>query len=907
MSVRITDATHHGRQFVARLRTAVFGTEPQMTSAVQRRAEEDVVGRLGGDAALALGGLFVALTINSPMHTTSTALIAGTGLWALTAGVLMRFKPGLVPLAGMDVLAVLSEVLLVVLSHYGSPVRPALPGVYVVIGTILFSVRTTRVALIHVIGFGASFAGVLIVGPDVAAPVSRWIGLMTAVLISGAFARWLVGLGSKLAIAEHEARAMAERAGEALAVESKAKSQFIARMSHELRTPLNVVLGFADLLATRSAGPLTEPQASYVDDISTAARHLTGLVDDVLNLTAVESGHIDLHTDELDIAAALNDAARLVREQASSAGVTVNVEPVTDGATITADGRKVRQVVVNLLANAVRFTPEGGTVTASARATADRVVVTVSDEGTGVPHEERERIFEQYTTSATQREGTGLGLPLSRRIIEAHGGQLILLESALGVGSTFQFELPVQPHPPEGVSVATLPDPAASDGSYAAFAELGSPANRRLIVRVGAWLAWAAAGLEVAIAIATPLHLGTRLGILGVAAGNTLSAAAMWRLQDRIRLSGIDMWGAFGAVLISGGVYYSHSFITLVPLAYGFAPMVAFALWGRRRAIGHVAFVGICFGVVLILRPHLAGRVNLWITLMTVISFNGAIVDWLTERLRHLVVTEQAARRTAEQARADLAATTAHKSDFLANTSHELRTPLNAIVGFTDLLHSEVAGPLNERQRAYVDDILTAARRLQNVIDDLLDLAKLEAGQLRIHPETVAIRPMLELIADRARQQAVNVTVEVDVEPMVEVVTADVHRLQQVLTNLAVNAVKFTPPGGRVRLGARQDEDVVELVVADTGIGILPEQQTRIFEPFHQGTRMLGDKLPDGTGLGLSLAKRLIEMHGGRITVRSEPDRGAVFTVELPLDSEDEDVVSPAQPTAAAGSRGATL
>jgi signal transduction histidine kinase len=474
---------------------------------------------------------------------------------------------------------------------------------------------------------------------------------------------------------------------------------------------------------------------------------------------------------------------------------------------------------------------------------------------------------------------------------------LTLVHSAIGVGSVFAFELPERVHPPEGAPVAVMESVTSRPG-YSAFAEPGSVANLALIVAVGSWFAYSAAVVNIALALVTNLSMGHRIGLVGLAITNAGSAYIVRRSQSRLQQIGLHVWGGLGTIIISIGVYYSGSFIDLYPLVYGWVPMVAFALWNRRPALGHVVWVMVSYAVVLNLRPF-HDRASLWLMVMTVICFNAAVVSFLTDRLRNLVITEQLARRTAERVRAELAAMTAHKSEFLANMSHELRTPLNAIVGFADLLHSEVAGELQPRQRAYVEDIQSAARRLTVIINDVLDLAKLEAGQFHIDVEQVAIVPLLDLVAARARDEAKGrIEITVDVEPGLQCVTADGHRLEQVLTNLAVNGVKFTPDGGRVSLTACSLGARVRIDVTDTGIGILPEQQARIFDPFHQGTRMIGNRLPEGTGLGLTLAKNLIELHGGQITLRSAPDAGSTFSIELPVTPPD---APPASLAATAG------
>ena len=223
-----------------------------------------------------------------------------------------------------------------------------------------------------------------------------------------------------------------------------------------------------------------------------------------------------------------------------------------------------------------------------------------------------------------------------------------------------------------------------------------------------------------------------------------------------------------------------------------------------------------------------------------------------------------------------------HKSEFLANMSHELRTPLNAIIGFSEVLLQRLFGDVNEKQEEYLRDILDSGQHQLALVNDILDLAKVEAGKMELDlgPTSIAeaVDACLMLLRERASGHGIRLDSRVD--PEIGTISADARKLKQALLNLLSNAVKYTPDGGRVDVVADRRGNEVVIAVRDTGEGIAPEDQERIFEEFQQ-TR-IGRQTEGSTGLGLGLARRLIELHGGTIGVESAVGVGSTFTVCLP-------------------------
>ena len=237
-----------------------------------------------------------------------------------------------------------------------------------------------------------------------------------------------------------------------------------------------------------------------------------------------------------------------------------------------------------------------------------------------------------------------------------------------------------------------------------------------------------------------------------------------------------------------------------------------------------------------------------------------------------------------EEKSSQLEVASRHKSEFLANMSHELRTPLNAIIGFSDVLLEKMFGELNAKQADYLQDILSSGRHLLALINDILDISKVEAGRMELERTRFDLSGVLDtglrMIHERAERHGI--ALNLDIDPAISPIEADERMIKQVVVNLLSNAVKFTPDGGQIDVNAHLRDGEVWVSVHDTGIGIALEDQTRIFDEFQQA-KSGTTKAEEGTGLGLTLSKKFVELHGGRIWVNSEEGVGSTFTFTLPF------------------------
>lgn len=302
----------------------------------------------------------------------------------------------------------------------------------------------------------------------------------------------------------------------------------------------------------------------------------------------------------------------------------------------------------------------------------------------------------------------------------------------------------------------------------------------------------------------------------------------------------------------------------------------------KREDLQRLAGYRTLLSTPMILQNEVAGVLSMWRT--NVAPFNTRECELLEEFAVQgaIVMRQDALRRALESRTRELEIASHHKSEFLASMSHELRTPLNAVIGFSEVLLDRMFGEINERQEEYLRDIWNSGRHLLELVNDILDLSKVEAGQMVLEPRRFSVHSALDYCVAMLRERATAhaITISVEVADGIDTIVSDELLFKRVALNLLSNAVKFTPDNGTVTVRASGEGAELMVTVTDTGIGVPVEDQERIFESFQQGRR--GAPKEEGTGLGLTLSRRMVWLWGGRMWLESTPGAGSTFGFSIP-------------------------
>jgi len=696
-----------------------------------------------------------------------------------------------------------------------------------------------------------------------------------AVLIAGVsprralderYRRFFDLVGGQFAAALNDARSFEaeRRRGEALAALDRAKTQFFSNVSHEFRTPLTLLLGPVEEMLSDPAVP-----ASLHERLGLAHRNslrLLKLVNSLLEVTRLEAGRVTASYEPTDLATLTRDISSTFRSAIERAALTLHVDcaPLRQPAYI--DREMWEKIVLNLLSNAFKFTLQG-TISVQLRGEGNDAVLEVADSGVGVPESEIPRLFERFHRVEGARgrtnEGSGIGLALVHELVKLHGGS-IEVQSQLERGTTFRVRIPLgSAHLPADRLKAerTVHAPAATSSVFVQEALRWSSSTDPDTHRTEPVLAAPAP---------TDKRFASTFGSSILLADD--NADMREYVRDLLSTHYVVETAADGeAALAKARQRAPHLIISdvMMPRLDGFGLLAAL------RASDSLKRVPV---ILLSARAGEESRVE---------GLDAGADDYLVKPFsaRELLARVGAIlerERFHAQARLQLETADRQKDEFLAMLAHELRNPLAPIRNAGELLSRSM--PTDTRAQTAVGIVKRQVTHLTRLVDDLLDVSRITQGRIELRREPVALADViaqaLETVEPLLREKRHKVAVTQGFEPLR--VNGDPARLVQCVANVLTNAAKYTDAEGDIRVEAHREEKEAVITITDNGPGIAPDLLPRVFELFVQGQRTL-DRSQGGLGIGLSVVRRLIDMHGGEVHVTSNVDEGTAFEFRLPL------------------------
>ncbi len=672
------------------------------------------------------------------------------------------------------------------------------------------------------------------------------------------------------AIATARSLAAAEARAEALAEIDRAKTAFFSNVSHEFRTPLTLMLGPTEEALAQGDRLPPEDLARW-QLVHRNGLRLLKLVNTLLDVSRIEAGRVQAVFEPVDLAASTAELASVFRSGVEKAGMRLLLDLPPLGEPVYVDRDMWEKIVLNLVSNAFKYTLEGE-IEVSLRAADGTAVLAVRDTGTGIPEAELPKLFDRFYRVEGARgrthEGTGIGLSLVRDLVHLHGGR-VTVESTEGVGSTFTVTLPLgREHlPAERLGGArTLASTALGANPFVeeALRSLGSP---------------------------EPPERGERAERVGPAPARILLADDNADMGDYVRRLLAERWEVElvtdGEAALAAARERPPDLVladVMMPRLDGFGLLRELRADPRTstlpvlllsaRAGEEARVAGLERGADDYLVKPFSAR--------ELLARVGAHLEMA--RLRKAAEAELARLlAVATEARQQAEAANRLKDEFLATISHELRTPLNAILGWVQLL--QVRGydaPGTERALATIE---RNARAQNQLIEELLDVSRIITGKLRLDVRQVDLLSVVEAAVEVVQPTAETkgVRLQAILDPLAGPVSGDPARLQQIVWNVLANAIKFTPKGGRVQVRLERVDSSVQIVVADTGIGIDPAFKPYVFERFRQADAS-SSRAYGGLGLGLAIVRHLVDLHGGTVCAESAGvGQGATFILSFPL------------------------